>query len=174
MGMARSTAPQEILLPVKPAFIVITLIVALIINLLPLSGWWLACRPDFVALVLLYWCIDQPRKVGFTLAWLLGLIMDVSDGSLFGQHALAYSILAYAGIVLHRRVQRFSVTPQVLHVIPLLLLNDLIVLLIRLATGGDFPGYPYSAGSLIGGALWPLLLVLLKLPQRSRGDPNHV
>ncbi len=169
----RSMTPREIQMPVRPAFIAFTLIVALVINLLPLSGWWLACRPDFVALVLLYWCIDQPRKIGFTIAWLLGLVMDVSDGSLFGQHALAYAILAYAGIALHRRVQRFSVTPQVLHVIPLLLLNDVIVLLVRLANGGDFPGYFYFAGSVIGGLMWPLLLIVLRL-QRPSGHYDRV
>jgi rod shape-determining protein MreD len=170
MIVQRSMTPQEILLPVNPAFIVMTLIVALTVNLMPLSGWWLVCRPDFVALVLLYWCIDQPRKISFTMAWLLGLVMDVFDGSLFGQHALAYSILVFAGIALHRRLQRFSATPQVLHVIPLLLMNDLIVLAVRLVTGSDFPGYPYFAGSLIGGALWPLLLTLLTLPRRPRGN----
>ena len=170
----RKLSPQEILLPVKPAFIVATLIAALLVNLLPWSGWWLWVRPDFVALVVLYWCIEQPRKIGFTAAWLLGLLMDVADGSLFGQHALAYSILAYAGIVLHRRVQRFSITPQVLHVIPLLLLNDVIVLVIRMLTGADFPGYQYFAGSFVGGALWPALSILLKLPQRPKADPDHV
>lgn len=170
----RAMAPQVILLPIKPGFIVATLIIALFANLLPWSGWWLWLRPDFVALVVLYWCIDQPRKIGFTAAWLLGLLMDVADGSFFGQHALAYTILAYAGIVLHRRVQRFSVTPQVLHVIPLLLLNDVIVLLIRMLAGGEFPGYQYFLGSLVGAALWPALSVLLKLPQRPRPDPDHV
>ena len=174
MMHSRAATPQEILLPVKPAFIVATLIAALLVNLLPWSGWWLWVRPDFVALVVLYWCIEQPRKIGFTAAWLLGLLMDVADGSLFGQHALAYSILAYAGIVLHRRVQRFSITPQVLHVIPLLLLNDVIVLVIRMLTGADFPGYQYFAGSFVGGALWPALSILLKLPQRPNADPDHV
>lgn len=166
--------PQEILLPVKPAFIVATLIAGLLINLLPWSGWWLWVRPDFVALVLLYWCVEQPRKIGFTAAWLLGLLMDVADASLFGQHALAYSVLAYAGIVLHRRVQRFSITPQVLHVIPLLLLTDAIVVVIRMLAGSDFPGLQYFVGSFIGGALWPLLSVLLTLPQRPKPDPDHV
>jgi len=166
--------PQEILLPAKAWFIVMTLLAALLLNLLPWSGWWLWIRPDFVALTLLYWCIDQPRKIGFTIAFLLGLLMDVADGSLFGQHALAYSIVAYVGIVLHRRVQRFSITPQVLHVVPLLLLNDVIVLVIRLAAGGDFPGYRYFIGSLIGGALWPLISFLFKLPQHPRYDPDHV
>jgi rod shape-determining protein MreD len=169
----RAVPPQEILLPARPAFIVATLLGALLLNLLPWSGWWLAMRPDFVALVLLFWCIEEPRKIGFTSAWLFGLMMDVADASLLGQHALAYSILAYAGIVLHRRVQRFAVTPQVLHVIPLLLLNDVIVLAIRMLAGSDFPGYAYFAGSVIGAALWPALAVVLKLPQRPKTDPDH-
>jgi len=171
---ARVMAPQEILLPVKPAFIVVTLLGALFLNLLPWSGAWLWLRPDFVALVVLYWCVEQPRRIGFTAAWLLGLLMDIADGSLFGQHALAYAVLAYAGIVLHRRVQRFSIAPQVLHVIPLLLLNDVIVLVIRTVAGSDFPGYQYFIGSFIGGALWPPLSFLLKLPQRPAPDPDHV
>jgi rod shape-determining protein MreD len=170
----RDLAPHEILLPVKPAFIVFTLALALFVNLLPWSGWALTVKPDFVALVLLYWCIQQPRKVGFAAAWLLGLTMDVADGSLFGQHALAYSVLAYAGIVLHRRVLRFTMKDQILHVIPLLLLNDLIVLALRLFAGVDFPGFSYFAGSLIAAALWPMLCYLLRLPQVPKPDPDHV
>lgn len=166
-------SPQEILKPARTGFVVFTLLMALLLNLLPWVGWGLSVRPDFVALVLLYWCIDQPRKIGFGVAWLLGLMMDVADGSLLGQHALAYTILAFAGIVLHRRVQQFSITPQALHVVPLLLLNDLIVLLIRLAAGSDFPGYWYFFGSIVGGLLWPALSFLLKLPQRPRADTDH-
>jgi rod shape-determining protein MreD len=161
----RDIAPEQILLPVRPSFIVITLIAAFLVNLLPWSGYGLWMRPDFVALVLLYWCIEQPRRVGFFAAWLLGLMMDVADGVLFGQHALAYSILAFAGIVLHRRVRMFPVSLQVLHVIPLLLVNDLIVLLLRLAAGGEFPGVPYFLGAVIGGVLWAPVSVVLKLPQ---------
>ncbi len=170
----RPSIPQEILLPVRPAFIAATLVAALLLNLLPWSGLLSWLKPDFVALVVLYWCIHQPRKLGFTAAWLMGLMMDVADGSLFGQHALAYSILAYAGIVLHRRVQRFTLTPQVLHVIMLLLFNDLIVLALRVLAGSDFPGYQYFLGSFVAGALWPPLSVMLQLPQRTRPDPDHV
>ena len=165
--------PHEILLPVKPGFIPFTLVVGLLLNLLPWSGALLWVRPDFVALVLLYWCIEQPRRIGFVTAWLLGLFMDVADGSLFGQHALAYSILAYAGIVLHRRVLGFSGTPQIVHVVVLLLMNDLIVLAIRLLAGADFPGYQYFLGSFVAGALWLPLGALLKLPQRPKSDPYH-
>jgi len=170
----RETSLQEILLPVRPAFIALTMLIALLANLFPWTGIWMWAKPDFVALLVLYWCIDQPRKIGFAAAWLLGLIMDVADASLFGQHALAYSILAYAGIVLHRRVQMFTLTAQTVHVILLLLLNDLIVLVIRLFAGSDFPGYQYFIGSLVGGALWPALSILLKLPQHPKPDPDHV
>jgi rod shape-determining protein MreD len=167
-------ARHEILLPVKPAFIVFTLIVAALLNMMPSSGWigWL--RPDFVALVVLYWVIEQPLRVGFTAAFTLGLLMDVAEGALLGQHALSYTILAYAGIALNRRVRRFTLGSQVAHVIPLLLVNDLIVLGVRMLAGADFPGYPYFLGSFVAGALWPLMSVLLKLPQRPRSDRNHV
>jgi len=170
----RDIAPHEILLPVRPAFIVFTLIAALIVNMLPWSGLLLAVKPDFVALVVLYWCIQQPRKLGFAAAWLMGLIMDVADGSLLGQHALAYSVLAFAGIVLHRRVLMFTIKNQILHVIPILLLNDLIVLVIRKLARADFPGFSYFVGSLIAGALWPVMCFLLKLPQRPTPDPDNV
>ena len=170
----RDIAPHEILLPVRPAFIALTMIAALIANLLPWSGWLLAVKPDFVALAVLYWCIQQPRKVGFAAAWLLGLLMDVADGSLFGQHALAYSVLAFAGIVLHRRVQRFTMKDQILHVIPLLLMNDVLVLVIRRIAGAEFPGFSYFIGSFVAGALWPAMCFLLKLPQRPTPDPDDV
>ena len=166
--------PQEILLPVRAGFIAVTLLVALLLNLLPWSGAWQWIKPDFVALVLLCWCVEQPRKLGFVSAWLLGLVMDVADGTLFGQHALSYSILAYAGIVLHRRVLMFSGTPQVMHVVVLLLINDLIVITIRVLAGADFPGFRYFIGSFVAGALWLPLSVLLKLPQRPQPDPDRV
>lgn len=167
-------APEVILLPARTRFILGTLGAALLLNLLPWSGAALWVKPDFVALVVLYWCIEEPRKVGFATAWLLGLFMDVADGTLFGQHALAYSILAYAGIVLHRRVRMFPALSQVLHVVPLLLLNDFIVLAVRASGGADLPGPEYFIGSFVGGLLWVPLGALLKLPQRPKVDPDAV
>jgi rod shape-determining protein MreD len=165
--------PHEILLPVKPGFIAATLVAALLLNLLPWSGYGLWIKPDFVALVVLYWCIETPRRIGFLAAWLLGLVMDVADGTLFGQHALAYSILAYAGIVLHRRVRMFAISSQMLHVLTLLLMNDIIVITIRALAGAEFPGFKYFIGSVVGAALWPVIVALFRLPQRPQLDPDH-
>jgi len=171
---SHESRPHTILLPVKAPFIAFTLIAALLTNLLPWSGWLLHIKPDFVALVMLYWCIQQPRRVGFTAAMLFGIAMDVADGSLLGQHALAYSMLAFAGIVLNRRVLSFTMKDQILHVIPLLLANDLIVVVIRRLAGESFPGFSYFVGSFIAGALWLPICYLLKLPQIPKPDPDHV
>ena len=108
--------PEEILLPPKPWFVLLTLLAALVLNLLPWSGVWLALKPDFLALVLLYWCIQQPRLVGVGTAWSCGLLMDVGQGALFGQHALAYALLGFAAEYFHRRVLRFPLWQQAAHV----------------------------------------------------------
>ena len=167
-------ARHEILLPVKPAFIAVTFVAAAMLNMMPWTGFAAWLRPDFVALVLLYWIIDQPRRVGFTAAFTLGVLMDVAEGALLGQHALSYTILAYAAIALNRRVRMFSEVSQVVHVVPLLLVNDLVVLGVRLLAGADFPGYRYFLGSFVAGARWPLVSVMLKLPQRPRNGDDHV
>ena len=169
----RLSGSEEILLPVRPLYLSVTLFVALMINLLPLTGWVLALRPDFVALVLLYWGIYQPRKIGFFPAWLLGLAMDVADGSLFGQHALAYSVMMFTAIFLHRRISMFDMRHQILHVLPILLVMQLIVLGVRHAAGGEFPGWWYFVSSITGALLWPATDLLLKIPLRQRTDPDE-
>ena len=165
---------EEILLPVRPLYVAVTLIAALLLNLMPLTGWVLALRPDFVALTLLYWGIQQPRKVGFLPAWLLGLAVDVAEGSLFGQHALAYSVMMFSAIALHRRVAMFGVRHQMLHVLAILLLMQVIVLAVRAAAGGEYPGWWYFVPSVIGALLWPVTQFLFRIPLRSRRDPDEV
>jgi rod shape-determining protein MreD len=166
--------PEEILRPVKPWFIVLTLVLALLANLLPASGLVLALRPDFLALVLLYWCIQEPRFVGVGTAWFVGLVMDVGDGTVFGQHALAYAFLAYAAEYFRRRVLRFSPWQQAAQVAVLLLLCSALVLLIRLVGGASPPRWTYAAPSLVGALLWPLLSVVLQWPQRPTRTPAEL
>ncbi len=165
---------EEILLPVRPLYVVLTLVAALLLDLMPLTGWVLVLRPDFVALTLLYWGIHQPRKVGFLPAWLLGLVVDVAEGSLLGQHALAYSVMMFSAIALHRRVAMFDVRPQMLHVLVILLLMQVIVLVVRVAAGGEYPGWWYFVPSVIGALLWPGTRLLFSIPLRSRRVPDEV
>ena len=158
--------PEEILRPAKPWFVVLTLVAALFANLLPLSGTALALRPDFLALVLLYWCIHEPRFVGVGVAWTVGLMMDVGDATIFGQHALAYAFLAYAAEYFRRRVLRFPPWQQAAQVAVLLLLCAALVLLIRVIGGAPLPRWTYAIPPLVGALLWPPLSIVLQWPQR--------
>ena len=155
---------ERILLPVSASFMTLTLTLALLFNLLPwrdLSG-----LPDMAALVLTFWCIHQPRKLGIGIAWMIGLLMDAGNGALLGQHALAYSVLAFAAITLHRRIIWFPSWQQAAQVLILLLSSQLLMLAVRVAAGGAFPGIGYFAGSVIAALLWPAAKFMLLLPQR--------
>jgi len=156
--------PQRILLPAKGSFIVLTLALGLLFNLLPWRS--MAGVPDLTAMALAFWCIHQPRRVGIGIAWTLGLLLDVGNGALLGQHALAYSVLAFLAFAVHRRILWFPPWQQALHMLLLLLLTQSLTLVIRIAAGADFPGWTFFAGSFICAALWPALSFLLLLPQQ--------
>jgi rod shape-determining protein MreD len=162
--MELQAQPQRILLPAKVSFIVLTVALALLFNLLPWRNS--AGVPDLTAAVLAFWCIHQPRRVGIGVAWILGLLLDVGNGALLGQHALGYSVLAFLAFAVHRRILWFPLWQQALHLLLLLLSTQLLTLVIRLAAGAGFPGWTYFAGSFICAALWPVLSFLLLLPQR--------
>jgi rod shape-determining protein MreD len=162
--------PLYILLPVNPSFIAFSLAAAFVLNFLPWGRT--AGVPDFVALVLLFWNIHQPRKVGMGIAFLLGILMDVHDANLFGEHALAYTLLSYGAISLHRRVLWFSLPVQALHVLPLLVIAQLVPFVIRLLTGAAFPGWSYLIDGFVEAILWPVASLLLLAPQKRAADPD--
>ena len=85
-------AADQLLLPVNPLFVWFTLLLAFGLNLVPLGRH--PAMPDFMALVLVFWNVHQPRRVGIGLAFAFGLMMDVHDGAILGQHALAYTLLS--------------------------------------------------------------------------------
>jgi len=156
--------PQHILRPVRASTILLSFLAALVLNFLPWKD--LRLVPDFVALVLCFWCIRQPRLVGLGVAWTLGLLTDAGNGVLLGQHALAYSLLAFLSIWLSRRILWFRMPQQVLHVIVLLLVSQGVLLLVRMGAGAGFPGWAMLVGPALGALLWPMLSWLLLMPQR--------
>jgi rod shape-determining protein MreD len=157
-------SPQHILRPVRVSTILLSFLAALLLNFLPWTD--LRLVPDFVALVLCFWCIRQPRVVGLGVAWTLGLLTDTGNGVLLGQHALAYSLLAFLAIWFSRRILWFGTAQQALHVAALMLVAQGTLLLVRLGAGAGFPGWAIVVGPLAGAALWPVLSWLLLMPQR--------
>ena len=164
MQLGNPPSAQAILLPVRAGTILASLAAALLLNFLPWNN--VALAPDFVALVLAFWCVRQPRLVGLGAGWLLGLLTDAGNGVLLGQHALAYSLLAFAALTLARRILWFPLWGQALHVAALLLFTQGVSALVRLAAGAEFPGWTIAVGPLFGAALWPVVSVLLLLRQR--------
>jgi rod shape-determining protein MreD len=151
-------------MPVRLSTIIGSFALALFLNFLPWRD--LRLMPDFVALTLCFWCIRQPRLVGLGIGWMLGLLTDAGNGVLLGQHALAYSILAFLALWLSRRILWFGPGLQALHVLVVLLVAQGVQLLVRVAAGNVSPGWLILVGPIIGAMLWPLVTWLLLLPQR--------
>src|SRR5258706_211130 len=122
------SSSSQILMPVRMSTIIGSFALALFLNFLP----WRDLRlvPDFVALVLAFWCVRQPRLVGLGVAWMLGLLSDAGNGVLLGQHALAYSLLAFLSVWLSRRILWFGPMLQSLHIALILLVTHAAVLLV--------------------------------------------
>lgn len=164
-------ANDQLLLPVNPVFVAVSLLVCFGFNLLPMGR--VPALPDLLALALVFWSVHQPRRVGVGIAFVFGLLMDVHDGARLGQHALSYTLLSFGAITIHRRLLWFGPLAQAVQVLPLLLLAKLVSLLARMAVGGMFPGWSVMLAPLFEAMLWPLATILLLAPQRRAPDPDE-
>ena len=164
-------ATGQLLLPANPLFVWGSLAGALLLNLLPTGrSLWM---PDLLALVLVFWNIHQPRRVGVVAAFTFGVFMDVHQGALLGQHALAYTLLGYASVSLHRRVLWFGLSGQMAHVLPLFIAAQMVQMLIRLAAGGMGPDWGVILSPMVQALLWPVATLVLLAPQRRAPDPDE-
>jgi rod shape-determining protein MreD len=169
MIMPRSS--DQLLLPVNPLFIALTLLLATAIEMMPVGRH--PASPDLLAVVLVFWNVHQPRRVGVGLAFAFGLVLDVHEGAVLGQHALAYTLLSYFAITIHRRLLWFSLVEQALQVLPLFLAAHLVALIARLIAGGMFPGWSLMLAPVFESLLWPLVVALLLAPQRRAPDRDE-
>lgn len=165
---------QQLLLPAKAWFVWGSLIAALLSNMVQSMGLWgrAAWTPDVLALVLVFWTVHQPLRVGVGVSFVFGLLMDVHQGAMLGQHALAYTVLSFFATAIHRRLLWFTVPSQAFQVLPLFMASHAIAVLVRLIAGGSFPGWPILFAPLIESLLWPVVSVILLMPQRRAPDPD--
>ena len=103
--------------------------------------------PDLLAVVLVFWNVHQPRRVGVGVAFVFGLLMDVHEGALLGQHALAYTLLSFVAITHPPPPALVRPVGQALQVLPLFLLAHAVSLVVRLMAGGMLPGWCAAAGA---------------------------
>lgn len=158
--------PKELLKPVKQRFILFTFAIATLAMLCPLP-WSIAIWfPDVIGLLLLYWTINQPRQVNIGTAFLMGLIADIVSDSVFGQHALAYSMTTFFTLLRQRQLIMFNLGQQAVSAFLLLQANQFIMMAVRMLTGSAFVGIGYFFSPLTSALLWPLLTKLLLFPYR--------
>lgn len=165
---------QQLLLRANPVFIWVSLGIAMLLNMVNNMGLWgrAAWAPDLLAVVLVFWTVHQPLRIGIGAAFVFGLFMDVYQGGLLGQHALAYTVLSFLAITIHRRLLWFSVPSQAVQIFPLFALSHTLELVLRMLAGGTFPGWWTVLAPVCESLLWPLASVVLLAPQRRAPDPD--
>ena len=141
-------------LPASAALMFFSILGAYALAVLPWSGPWLLARPDFVLIVILFWALHEPRTVGQGVAFAMGLLMDVSDSMLLGQHAFAYVLAVYGAQVLRVRILSFHMPEQTLHVLGFTVTSSAVMLLLNMLLGADFPGPAYLVSPALTALLW--------------------
>ncbi len=142
--------------------VVPTLIVALMLHMWSLPSWAEYARPEWVVLVLMYWALAMPEQVGVTVAWVVGLLLDVTQGAILGQHALGLVIVIYVINTQYQRIRVFSLAQQALVVLLLLLIKSVLVLWVSGIVGQAPDIGLYFLPALTGAIIWPWLFIILR------------
>lgn len=142
--------------------ILFTFALAFFLTVLPMPEWAREFRPTWCALVLIYWCLALPTRVGVGIAWLIGILLDISTGTLLGQHALGLAIIAFITIKLYQRARVAPLWQQSLSIFLLLLLENLITLLVQGTIGRPAMPQLFWVPPLVGMLLWPGIFVILR------------
>ncbi len=138
-----------------------TVLIALILTVVPLPKWAALARPQFLVLAVIYWATMTPRAGGILLGWIAGLALDVLQGSVLGEHALALSFLAYLAVRANLMVRAKPLFEQSLFVLAALFLYEATLWLLDGWTGHPLSNALRWIHPVTGALLWPLVAGIL-------------
>ena len=141
--------------------VIVTIVLALILMIMPLPDWVEVFRPDWVALVLIYWAMMLPRTWSVGSAWITGLLLDVAQGTILGQHALALCLIVFVTVRVHLLMRVFPMPQMTATVFALLALYQFILFWINGVAGIPAPAIAYWAPVIGGAIIWPAVSILL-------------
>lgn len=144
------------------AVIVVTFLIAIVLAVMPLPEWARLYRPQWVTLVLVYWTLALPQRVGVTVGFSLGILLDALTGTLLGQHALSLSLIAYITLKTHQRVRLFPLWQQSVFVLSMLLLERLLSAIAMGVAGRGVAGVEFWLATVVGALLWPWAYFVLR------------
>jgi rod shape-determining protein MreD len=142
--------------------IYLSLVAALILMILPLPDWAQMYRPNWMALMLIYWSMALPHRVGLWAAFFSGIVLDSSLGTLLGQHTLALVIIVYFNLNFYQRIRVLALAQQAIYVFALLLINQVVIAWVEGIMGRPTPLLAYFGAPLIGMLIWPWVFVILR------------
>ncbi|MCG7872188.1 MAG: rod shape-determining protein MreD [Candidatus Thiodiazotropha lotti] len=146
----------------RSSVIYLSLLVGFILTIMPLPEWANTFRPQWVALILIYWCMTMPERIGVGMGWSTGFLLDVLTGTLLGQHALGFSVVAYLMLRLHLRVRVIPLRQQVFTIFILLLVERLLALWSTGAANYPTPSLWYWVTPVVSTLLWPWIYIILR------------
>jgi rod shape-determining protein MreD len=141
--------------------VVITLVVGLMLAIMPLPDTVRTLRPDWLALLMIFWAIQLPRTWSVGSAWIVGIILDVAYGTLLGQHALALCIVVFVTVRLHLLMRVFPLLQLTATVFALLALYQFILFWINGVAGVSSPSIAYWGPVITGTLVWPLVYMFM-------------
>ena len=150
--------------------IIPSFLLAFVLVMIPLPDWLAPYAPDWIAMVLIYWVLAQPERVGVGIGWAVGLLVDVLHANLLGVHAFGMALLAYLTYRVHLRMRMFPWWQQAVGVLLLLLIYRATTGWLRSLVAAIQLDYEYWLPCLVGMVVWPWLFVVL----RDTGRPSRV
>jgi rod shape-determining protein MreD len=146
--------------------IVASFMLAFVLAVFPLPASVMWARPDWVALVLIYWVIALPQRFGIVLSFTVGMLQDVLEGAMLGHHALSLSVVAYLGLVLYQRLRLFNPMQQAGVVFVMVGINQLVGLWMQNISGLATQGAQFLMPVIMSALLWPGVMSLLRFLRR--------
>lgn len=143
--------------------------VAFILTMIPMPEKVQMYRPEWVTLILIYWCLALPHRAGVFTGWMVGFLLDIHYGSLLGQHAITLAIVAYLSYKLHIRIRLYPLLQQSLIILLLVTLSQMLHLWIMGITGEAPSGWSYWIPSITSMLIWPWIFYLMRAIRRLYG-----
>lgn len=137
--------------------VIVTIVIALMLMVLPLPDWARPFRPDWLTMVLIYWAMMLPRTWSVGSAWIIGIVLDVAQGTILGQHALALCFIVFVTVKFHLLIRVFPISQMAATVFALLALYQFLLFWINGVAGIAVPSVGYWGPVITGTLLWPVV-----------------
>ncbi|MBT8087288.1 MAG: rod shape-determining protein MreD [Gammaproteobacteria bacterium] len=141
--------------------VIITLLVGLMLTIMPLPPLLATARPDWLALLVIFWSMQLPRTWSVGSAWLIGIVLDVAYGTLLGQHALSLCVLAFLTVRFHLLMRVFPLLQLTATVFAMLALYQFLLFWVNGVAGVSAAAADYWAPVISGTLIWPFLYMFL-------------